>query len=192
MTKAAFGNATLQSVPSPAIIDSSEKKLVVPKAVYDPIRKAICDNVACFGNNHSVGFSCSNLPSSLRPNLTLTLNDVPITISSDFYLGIRIRKKSLDKCILQLDWREEQDTWLLGFPFMRSNYLLFDVENGVVGVAAARQEDEVPQWVFWLLAAGVLVVLGILVVMLLLCLGYEACKVCGGQPAAASEESLLH
>lgn len=192
VANAAFGNITLQSASSPAAIDSSEKKLVVPKAVYDPIRKAICDNVECFGDNHSVGFTCSNLPNSLRPNLTFTLNSLPVTISPDFYLGIRIRKKSLDKCILQLDWREAQETWLLGFPLMRSNYLLFDVETGVVGVAAARQEDDIPQWVFWLLALGVLVVLGTLVLMLLFCLGYENCKICGGQQAAATEESLLH
>lgn len=191
VSKASFGNLTLQQASSPAIIDSSEKKLIVPKSVYDPIRKAICDHVTCFGDEHNVGFSCSNLPSNLLPNLTFTLNSLPITISNAFYIGIRIRKKSLDKCILQVDWREEQEAWLLGFPFMRSNYLLFNVESGVVGVAVAKQEDEIPQWVFWTLSVGVLVMLGALVLVLLLCMGYEQCRLCGGQPPAA-EESLLH
>lgn len=190
ITEAAFGNITLQSQPSLAVIDSSEKKLIVPKAAFDFIRSELCSHVSCFGDDHNVGFSCSNLPSDRQPSITFVLNGLNITISEDYYLGQRIRKKSLDKCILQVDWRENQDTWLLGFPFMRSHYLLFDLENESVGVALARQEDEIPLWTYWLLIVGIVVVVGMLAFLLLLCMGYDCCRICNRRPES-NEESLL-
>ena len=191
LDEATYGNSSLTAFPAEAIIDSTEKKLIVPKSVFDVIRDWVCRGIHCFGDEHTFGYVCSDLKRDLLPNITFTLNDHLVSISAEYYVSVRIRKKSSNKCIAQVNWREGQTAWLLGFPFMRSHYLLFNVEESVVGIAPALQEETLPVWVIVLICLVVVAVVGSLLFTILVCLDLDNCNCCRWRRKLPAEVPLL-
>ena len=169
LTQASFGSLSFPDAK--AVIDTSEAKLIVPKAVYDKIAAVICPLLECKGDPHEEILGETTHESLENTFLKFTLGDVKFSLSiADLVFRVS-QKKTGTYDFLQLDWKAGVKEWRLGHSFLMNNYTLFDLENGRVGFTSKRD----PVFGFWrkywfyalfgIVALVILAVLGIKVLL---------------------------
>lgn len=82
---------------------------------------------------------CSN--QDQLPTLAFTLNGVDFDLGPDFYvLKVKDDTTGTFVCELGMQALDQLGLWILGDPFLRKYYTVFDRQNDQVGFATARQE----------------------------------------------------
>jgi hypothetical protein len=150
VTSAALGGEAIAENSKVGLLSSTQSKLVVPSKVYNAMRKAICDDYSCSNFDNKTVWHCSTAPSF--DDLTFSIGGVQVTFTSDEYTRRKAKACSLDL--------EEGDNWVLGTSFLTKYYTVFDLEQGRVGFAKAKQESEVSRWFIVIIVVALISVCG--------------------------------
>lgn len=90
-----------------------------------------------------VAEDCSNVDS--LPDITFTMNATNFDIGPDFYVLRDMDGAGKQRCRLGIESvNASTSMWVLGAPFLRKYYTVFDAEQKRVGFALAKQSTGVP------------------------------------------------
>merc|ERR1711920_655026 len=99
--------------------------------------KAMKAMLARIGN---VSEDCSNAAS--LPSISITLGGKDFLLGPEFYVLRFVDDKGLTQCQMGLESFDMGSLWILGDPFLRKYYTVWDGEHKRVGFALAKQPRE--------------------------------------------------
>lgn len=110
------------------VVDTGTSVITGPHAKLQPLINKI-------GN---VSSDCSNVDS--LPTLSFMLAGKPFTLEPSYYVLRLTAANGQDECQLGMQALDQAGLWILGDPFLRKYYTVFDrTGNGRVGFALAKQ-----------------------------------------------------
>lgn len=117
----------------PSVVDTGTSIIVMPPATFATINQTIGE----------VKSDCSNVKS--LPTLSLELSGKEFTLEPDFYVLRGADSNGADECQLGMQGMSVgvPGLWILGDPFLRKYYSIYDREQNRVGFALAKQPTEV-------------------------------------------------
>jgi len=128
-------NLACGTIPCPMVVDSGTSIIVAPNEEFAAINKTL----------PVLKEDCSNVKS--MPTITITIAGNKFTLESDFYVLRGADSNGADTCQLGIQGLSVVATggflWILGDPFMRKYYSVFDREQDRVGFALANQPKSV-------------------------------------------------
>lgn len=144
LQRLSFGKEVLEKYRK-ALINPTSSLILLSSDAYEAIRRSTCKLVKCNPNYTDIVFDCEKGEESVLPALTFHLGDHDYPLSPQHYIG---HKDQL--CYLQM-LPTSSDLDILGSPFMRAYYTLFDAENYRIGLARSLN-NSVPssRWYIWL------------------------------------------
>merc|ERR1711948_55035 len=124
-------NLACGTIPCPMVVDSGTSIIVAPNQEFEAINKTL----------PPLKTDCSNVAS--MPAITITIAGSKFTLESDFYVLRGADSNGADTCQLGIQGLSVAATggflWILGDPFMRKYYSIFDRDRDRVGFALANQ-----------------------------------------------------
>ena len=137
-----------------AIIDPSSSVIVLPTAEFNKYKDIVCGQVKCDPNTELLAFDCSTMTENTMPDLIFKLNGSDFTLTSKHYI---LRGHP---CVSLVISSSEKDKLVLGNPFMKAYYTLFDAENHKIRIARARDNPPKQQLpALWLLVVVIAVII---------------------------------
>jgi len=112
-----------------AVFNTDIGVIPISNAAYTKLYRTICRIVECDITYVDIVFDCSNGEETALPDITFTLGGQPFALSWKHYIA---REKQ--NCF-SLVVPTNSETDILGLPFLRAYYTLFDAENYQVGLA---------------------------------------------------------
>jgi len=113
----------------PLIVDTGTSVITGPPGWVDPLLKAI----------GPVSPDCSNRYT--LPVIAFTLSGIDMTLEPDYYVIYGPDETGKNTCQLGIESLDPGITvWILGDPFLRKYYTIFDRGNNQVGFALAIQQ----------------------------------------------------
>jgi len=113
----------------PLIVDTGTSVITGPPGYVEPLISAI----------GTVNADCSNRDS--LPTIAFTLNDVDMTLEPEYYVIYGDDGTGQNTCQLGIESLDPGfPMWILGDPFLRKYYTIFDRGNNQVGFATAIQQ----------------------------------------------------
>ena len=139
-------------------IDSSSPLMYISSEAYELVREVTCRLVKCDRESSEIAFECQEDIETILPEMTFRMGEQDFPLSPKHYIG------RLDQlCYLQLA-STTRDVDILGYPFMRAYYTLFDVEKYRIGFARSINNPLSSSWYIWLgVGLGLLVLVGVVV-----------------------------
>lgn len=128
------------------LIDPLSSLIHLSPPAYEAIRNTTCKLVNCEAKyNEIIVFDCEKGEEAALPTLTFRLGEHDYPLSAQHYIG------HIDQfCYLQLV-PTVLDFDVLGSPFMRAYYTLFDAESYRIGLARSLNNPFVSsRWYVWL------------------------------------------
>lgn len=144
LNSATIGGEEITITKDSVILDSGASVMYIPYDDYSTIyRKIITENVlSCteddVGNTYC---DCKNIYDSRYPNVTVKLNNrYTFTLKSQDYL---IWSSYYKSCLFTFypDHDDSSYYWLMGDPFLRAFYSIYDLESLKVGLAGAIHDS---------------------------------------------------
>merc|ERR1712113_242901 len=86
-----------------------------------------------------VSADCSNVDK--LPTITFTMNGKNFDLGPDFYVLRMMDEDGQEQCQLGIQAVEGVPMWILGDPFLRKYYTVWDAESNRVGFALAKQPN---------------------------------------------------
>jgi len=132
LTSASIGGTEISITKESVILDSGASVMYIPEEDYNTIyQKIIFENVlTCetdeVGNTYC---DCNNIFDSRYPDVDIKLNDrFTFTLKSQDYL---IWSSFYKACLFTFypDYDSSSYYWLMGDPFLRAFYSIYDMEN---------------------------------------------------------------
>jgi len=120
---------TLISEPLFALIISWASGLEIPYAAYSLYSSTICKLVDCDPFEQDIVFNCPNNEEQRLPDITFLLESHEFSVPYNFYI-----RKHDGKCESAITFGNF-DYYVLGIPFMRAYYSIFDMESEQIGFA---------------------------------------------------------
>jgi hypothetical protein len=124
-------NLACGTIPCPMVVDSGTSIIVAPSEEFSTINASL----------PVLKSDCSNVKD--MPTLTITIAGNKFTLESDFYVLRGADSNGADQCQLGIQGMNVAVTggflWIMGDPFMRKYYSIFDREQDRVGFALANQ-----------------------------------------------------
>jgi len=123
---------TTPFIGCPMVVDTGTSIVVVPPTQFAKVQKAV-------GN---VSSDCSNINS--LPTLTFTFAGKEFTLEPTFYVLRGSDSNGAVECQLGIQGMSVglPGLWILGDPFLRKYYTVFDRGQNQVGFAVAKQTEE--------------------------------------------------
>jgi hypothetical protein len=139
-------------------IDSSSTLIYISAEAYETVREVACRLVKCDRESSEIAFECEEDMETILPEMTFKMGEQDFPLSPKHYIG------RLDQlCYLQLA-PTAGDVDILGYPFMRAYYTLFDAEKYQIGFARSINNPLSSSWYIWLgVGLGLLVFAGVIV-----------------------------
>lgn len=124
-------NLACGTIPCPMVVDSGTSIIVAPSEEFSAINKTL----------PVLESDCSNVAS--MPTITITIDGKAFPLEPDFYVLRGADTNGADTCQLGIQGLSVVATggflWILGDPFMRKYYSIFDRDQDSVGFALANQ-----------------------------------------------------
>jgi len=124
-------NLACGTLPCPMVVDSGTSIIVAPSNEFSAINKTL----------PVLKSDCSNVES--MPTITITIAGKAFTLEPDFYVLRGADTNGVDTCQLGIQGMSVVATggflWILGDPFLRKYYSIFDRDQNRVGFALANQ-----------------------------------------------------
>jgi len=129
LTSIKVGGASVASLHI-AVLDSGTSYLVGPTADANKIYKLI----GATDSNGTMTVPCNNVSS--LPNIVITLNgNVVLPLTSQYYVDSTFASQNFCKVVIG---GGDSDEWLLGDPFFRRYYTVFNAGQHKMGIAVAK------------------------------------------------------
>jgi saccharopepsin len=140
-------------------ISTGTSLIYISFAAYEAAREVTCKLVNCYTGQDLIVFDCENGEEAKLPEMTFKLGEHDFPLSPKHYIR---REKGL--CYLQM-LSTTGDVDILGYPFLRAYYSLFDAETHTIGFARSLNNPLPPgSWYIWLgVGLGLLVFAGVIV-----------------------------
>lgn len=152
LTGASFGDSPIGITTDIAVLNSTSIRISMPAPDAEAVYAMINDAGACGMSDSGMLLCDCGMAYSLSsyPDLILTLGKRTrfILKSTDYFL------EKQEGCYLLVDGMTS-GSWVLGMPFLRAYYTVYDMDNEEVGLAASMQGE----------AAGALVMSGLLLLL---------------------------
>jgi hypothetical protein len=120
-----------------AILDTGKSLLIGPRDEVSELLALIRRYISDY--RYEQGFlvlnSCPDV--NYFPRIIFGLNDIEFAINPNYYVA-----KIDGTCIVLIKAGEENDAWTLGTAFFRSFYVLFDLENELIGLARSASTSD--------------------------------------------------
>lgn len=153
MNEVSLGPQPLQSTHQLAIFDIRSSLIGVSQADFPLLSAYFRDNFSCESLHGFIACDGSIHPVSSFPDLTLNIGGTKATISSAKYILTYSQSGLLIS--MPLFFNSHQDFWILGDPFFRQFYTVFDMENDRIGFGSKSEEPFV-RLVVWVAAVAVM------------------------------------
>lgn len=149
------------AVPSSAIFMLDVPYLILPRSVYSAVQEIICNQVVCNTDESVLKFPCSKNEDSELPDIVFTLGTTEFPVSPQFYIY-----KINDLCTVKIS-KHKSHFYILGTPFMKAYYMMFDVENLNVGLVRSVNNSHAKQspdslWM-WVIIVVTVTVIGVMI-----------------------------
>jgi len=124
-------NLACGTIPCPMVVDSGTSIIVAPSQEFSAINKTL----------PALKSDCSNVKD--MPTININIGGNKFTLESDFYVLRGATSNGADECQLGIQGMNVAVTggflWIMGDPFMRKYYSIFDRDQDRVGFALANQ-----------------------------------------------------
>lgn len=129
----------------PALLSTAYSAIFVPERVYANVKNVICRKTRC-SSLSGIRWNCTNYSVSHLGDLSFNLGAVFVTLPARSFT-----KQEGDWCEISLNSQQGADYWILGTPFLRKYYILFDIEKERIGLAPAKQDIQF-EWtrIWWI------------------------------------------
>ena len=115
-----------------AVVSSGASFISISTAAYKKVQTVICQLVQCDTHYSDIVFDCGKGEESVLPEMVFRLGGQDFPLGQKYYIG-----RDDAKCYTLLVPTESSRD-VLGYPFLRAYYTLFDAENYRIGLAPAR------------------------------------------------------
>ena len=140
----------------------------IPPEAFATLKRVICEKVKCIPDDGVIMFKCGHDEQNTLPDIAFTFGNSRFPISPQHYIY-----KCSNRCIVLMAEGNNGSQYVLGIPFMRAYYMLFDADNYQIGLArSVHYPVHIPtptptpsspptSWSTWYLVVGIVLLLGL-------------------------------
>ena len=152
-----FGAVSLKLETHIAIFDTGASLIAAAVSDFSTVSTWFATKFGCEVKNSYIACDCSAHPISVFPNITFNIGGFEAQLTGSQYLSAY--RSSGQLICMVLITSSFQDFWILGDPFLRQFYTVYDMDNNQIGFASLSEEPEAPFISTWLALSGATVIM---------------------------------